>query len=179
MTLSEPKSAPEEVLVRSRPSRLMSWLVAALVVALVAVVGLVVASVSEEEPEYAGVSDGVAAMLDERIDAYNRGDIAAVADLFAEDGVMNELDVPLVSRGRDKVEARFQELYDFGMRLEALGEPTQSGIYVAEPAQAWIAGAREEGRLQFMLVYELDKAGKIAYEWIILRPEKSEPVPFD
>ena len=53
-------------------------------------------------------------------------------------------------------------LHFLGLRLASEGTPIQFGRYVAQAAS--VPGAPEIG---WILVYELDKDGKIAHQWVI------------
>lgn len=173
MTILEKKPAAPPA--KSHSSRMTWILTAALAVALTAVAILTVALVNEnnqpsastpEQANYAEAAPGITAMLRARMAGMNTGDLAKAASFFAPNATLDEMNTGVVSTGRARVEARLTELYKMGMRLKAVGAPIQVGPYVAEPTRLWGAGHPKQ-TAPFMLVYEINQNGKIAYEWVI------------
>ena len=106
-------------------------------------------------------------MLEHRIAAMNSGDIDAAAALYARNAVLEERDqVPaLVTKGQDAIDGRLSELYDAGLRLESMAAPIQMGRYVGEAVRFYEAGGTGTG--EGILVFEIDRSGKIAHQWVM------------
>ena len=116
-------------------------------------------------------SPEVTAMLNARIAAMNRFDAEAIAALYSQNAVMEEIEagVPrVVSRGHDQILDRFRFMADgaSGIQLRT-GTTTQIGPYVAQ-TNSFGSGGAILG--QGILVFRLDKGGKIAHEWAIVGP---------
>ncbi len=116
-------------------------------------------------------SDRVAAMLEARIAAWDRGDGGAAAALYTEDAVMEERDITpaFVSEGREAIGNRLQELIDLGLRMRGVGAPVQLGRFVGEPVRFYAAEGGPAWRAvgEGMLVFELSAGGKIAHQWVM------------
>ena len=109
----------------------------------------------------------VVAVLEGRIAAMNEGDGAAAAAFYTTDGVLEETDLRphLVSRGRDEIATRFDDLYGMGLRLAPAGAPIACGSFVAEPTR--FSNGNAPGRGAAMLVFEIAAGNKLAYQWMI------------
>jgi len=106
----------------------------------------------------------------------NDGDGAAAAAFYAKDGVLEETDLTphAISRGREELAARFNDLYDMGLRLAPAGASIACDRYVAEPTRFY--NGNEPGRGAGMLVFEVGADNKFSYQWMIgwaAGPEKS------
>lgn len=184
MTILESRAPEKGPHFEHRRSRLTWGLAIVLAIALVALAGVTVALVNQDEqaaaPEtaaqtnYPGVSEEVERMLDDRIAAMNTGDSARAASHYAPNGTLAEFDQnpPYVSEGRAEIDARLLELYNMGMRIAEVGDPIQVGPYVAEPTVIFGAGESTPTpsyENAFMLLFDLGKdgEGKITYQWVI------------
>jgi hypothetical protein len=109
----------------------------------------------------------IMAVLEGRIAAMNRGDGAAAAAFYTEDGVLQETDLTphLVSVGREQLASRFDDLYGMGLRLAGAGAPIAYDRYVAEPTRFY--NGNEPGRGAGMLVFEMGAGNQLAYQWMI------------
>lgn len=108
-------------------------------------------------------SDEVMSVLEGRIAAWNRGDGEAAAAFYAEEGILEETDNGLVTRGRSRIAARLQELSEwFGM--EATGAPVQFGRLVVEPVNLILEG--QPGL--YILVFDFGPDGRqIYHQWVM------------
>jgi hypothetical protein len=152
--------------VRRPPVNPWAVVVTALAVAVVALGAWILAD------RYAGTSQSaasteVAAMLESRIAAMNRGDSDAAAALYTQTGVLEERDQTpaVVSEGRAEIASRLALLYTAGFRLESLGDPVQSGRFVGEAVRFYELGGAGTG--EGVLVFEIDRSGKIAHQWVM------------
>lgn len=112
-------------------------------------------------------SEEIVAVLEGRIAAMNRGDGAAAAAFYTEDGVLEETDLMphLISIGRAELTSRFDGLYDMGLRLAPAGAPIAYDRYVAEPTRFY--HGTQPGRGAAMLVFEIGPGNKLAHQWMI------------
>jgi hypothetical protein len=161
------------------------WLVAVLVLGA-AVIGLgawVVVDQTTSSSRQDLASSEVTAMLDARVAAMNRAlstsrspssslsDAKAIAAFYSNDAVMEEIEagVPrIMSKGHGQIVDRFKLMIDAaqgsGIQLRT-GTTTQIGPYVAQTNNFGSRGVIDgEG----ILVFRLDKSGKIAHEWVII-----------
>ena len=142
--------------------RLMALIAVAAVVAALGA-GLLVGCGSDQMP-----SEEVMSVLEGRMAAMNAGDGKAAAAFYAANGIMEELDLdpPLVTTGRTAIGDRLEELVDvWGLRMRAEGTPSQFDRYVAEPVSFYPAEGSGTGA--GMLVFEINKDGEIAHQWVI------------
>lgn len=112
-------------------------------------------------------SPDVIAILEGRIEAFNRGDFEAAAAFWAEDGVLieYEADKAIFNQGRAAIAKRLAGVYEFGLRFEPAGTPLQFGQLVAEPVR-WLPMEPGGPDAQSMLIFRLNADGKIASEWV-------------
>lgn len=108
-------------------------------------------------------TDEIVSVLEGRIEAWNRRDGKAAAAFYAEDGILEETDNGLVTKGRSRIAARLQDLSDwFGM--EAAGAPVQFGRLVVEPVNLILDG--QPGL--YVLVFDFGPDGRqIYHQWVM------------
>lgn len=117
-------------------------------------------------PNAMPASPAVVAMLEGRIDAFNRGDFAAAAAYWAEDGVLIEYeDGTIFSQGREAIAKRLASVHEFGIRMAPAGTPIQFGQLVAEPVR-WLPLEPGGTDAQSMLIFSIYAQGRIATEWV-------------
>jgi hypothetical protein len=106
-------------------------------------------------------------ILDARMAAVNQGDSQRAAAFYAKRGVLEETDQDpdLMTRGRENIAVRLEDLYDMGLRLAPAGAPITYDRYVAEPVR--FLNEDGPGTGAGMLVFEFDPARKIAHHWVI------------
>jgi len=111
-------------------------------------------------------SADVIAVLEGRLDAYNRGDFAAAAAFWAENGVLIEYEGKTVlNQGREAIAKRLAGVYDFGIRMEPAGAPIQFGQIVAQPVR-WLPTEPGGPDGPSMLVFVMNDSNEIAAEYV-------------
>jgi ketosteroid isomerase-like protein len=106
--------------------------------------------------------DDIVSMLRAREEAVNRGDGKAAAAFYAENGVLEELDVSpaQITTGRDALAVHLQELIDGPkLTIDQAGHPLQLGSYVFEPVFL-------NGNVSYILVYQVNERGEIEHQWV-------------
>ena len=68
-------------------------------------------------------------------------------------------------QGREQIARRLGLLNVIGLRVEPIGAPVQSGRYVGEAVRFYQHQGTGTG--EGILVFELDKSGQIAHQWIM------------
>ena len=109
-------------------------------------------------------SSEVATMLEDRIATFNSGDGDGAAAFYAEDAVLQEEDIGLVTTGRKEIGGRLRDLFEMGLRMEPVGSPIQSGRFVGEAV--YFTEFNGPGTGEGVLVFELNDAGEIAHQWV-------------
>ena len=143
------------------------WLVAVIAVAavLVAIGAWVIVDQTGSSSTQGLASPEVAAMLENRIAAFDRADGRAAAAFYTRDAIMQEEDIGLITSGRQQIAARLQYLIDAGLRMRPVGAPIQIGRFVGEAVRFYNPGGTAIG--EGVLAFELDKnSGKIAHQWV-------------
>jgi hypothetical protein len=121
-------------------------------------------------------SNHVVRVLKQRIVYFNHGRGKAAASFYARRGVLVELDAAPdtkgagVFKGRATIAKRLRELHVLGLRLRPMGCPVQLGVEVAAPTGLYVPVPGSDYTFKHpahdILVFEFNKNGKIAYEWV-------------
>ena len=144
------------------------WAVAVIVLAaaLIALGGWVVLDRPTSSEPDGLASPGVAAMLAKRMVALNSASEEAIGRFYSADAIVEERDTvpPFTSHGREEIAARLSGIPRLwkmaGIRAKSQSAVIQFGPYAAEAASIG-------GSWSGILVYRLDKNGKIEHQWVI------------
>ena len=103
------------------------------------------------------VSEKIAA-VHTYVEAFDRGDIELIRELYAEDGVVEDPVGTDPHVGMEAILAFYEPSLQSGARLELSGTPRCTGNAVAFPFRAVIG----EMKIEIIDVFEFNDAGKIA-----------------
>jgi hypothetical protein len=110
-------------------------------------------------------SPEVIAVLEGRIEAFNRGDFEAAAAYWAEDGALIEYeDGTIFTQGREAIAKRLAGVYEFPLRMRSAGVPLQLGRLVAQPV--WWLQPGSTDSADCMLVFVMSDSNEIAAEYV-------------
>lgn len=108
---------------------------------------------SQSCPKIAAVQDYIA--------AFDAGDAARIAALFAEDASVEDPVGSPKHYGRDAIQQFYQGAVATGAKLELLGDVRTAGIYAAFAFAVHLEWGGAKKRIDVIDVFQFDDAGKI------------------